>query len=181
MPLRDCNTAASYQNFMITGGPRPRDISVKPILEKLCVKHFGYNIERILVTEETSDTGYEHFHVGVVLGKNLKWKSLWNEIMLELKKWKRNHETGGQEPNCGFNFAPPKMAGQIFSDYFNDPVKDKSVDPNATDKTDLQPHAFRPGVTTNRADTFFMDWVRDQKKPSAPVFHRIGCQCQLCV
>ena len=181
MVLPSCNPRASFNNFMITGGPRPKDISVKPVLERICFKHFGHNIKRILVTEELSDKGYEHFHIGVVLCKILKWKSLFNDITCEIKRWMRDHDTGDQLANVRFHFASPKKAGKIYQDYFNDPKKDKTTDPNCTDKTDPQFHAFRPDVTTNVADTFFMDWVRDTKKPDAPVFHRLACQCELCV
>lgn len=75
------------------------------------MKHFK-NVKEIHIAEEDGESE-EHFHIAVLLNKDLKWKSLWNDIIHIITTWKKDYETGPQQPNCSFHYAPLKKADQI--------------------------------------------------------------------
>ena len=179
MPLPSCKVAAQYENYLITGGPRPKGIDTRPILKSLVVKHFGKNIKEIQIAEEDGEKE-EHFHIAVTLSTKLKWKSLWNEIISLIHTWKKDHETGPQKPNCSFHYAPAKKASTIYDEYLKIPKKDKQVDSNILSM--VRPVDYlRIGIRgSDPANVNLLCHIRDRKGENKPMFHRVSCKCELC-
>lgn len=180
MPLKKCTPAAQYENYLITGGPRPRGVNTRPALQSLVMKHFGKHIKEIHVAEEDGEQE-EHFHIAVILDAKLKWKSLFNEIIQLITSWKKTQSTGSQQPNCSFHYAPAKKATTILEEYLKIPKKDKEVDANIVSST--KPiDRLRQGITgANPADSNLLCLIRDTKGSNKPVFHKFNCTCTLCV
>ena len=181
MPVIRCKPKNQYYNMLITGGPRPRDQSIRQDLMQAVVDHYGDKITECKVAEEISKEGYYHFHIMLDLKSPQRFTTLSKLLINLLKKYPKDLNEA-RDFNCGVYYCTDKLrAKTILTEYLQNPVKDKLTDDNILEydaKNFVNNNICHP-TDALQADRAYMDFMYKNFRHK-PVFHRFSCKCILC-
>lgn len=180
MPVVRVKPGNKYHNMFITGGPRPRDRSIKEDLMKIAVDCYSNKIRDIKIAEEISKDGYYHFHIMLDLNSPQRYTNVIKKLKSFLDSIDK-HSDETRNVNVGVYYCTDRTnAKSILTKYLSNPTKDKDVDDGILEYDPKSHTSTTKPEGMSQGDWVFLEHYAT-KYPKKPVFHRMSCKCELCV